>query len=71
MKPRRASFPTLALPPDIAAEVRRIAEAYPPEAIETPAWVRDKLFTPEQALAWTLRFRPQEIATRFIPAAHG
>jgi hypothetical protein len=63
------------LDPAFAAEVQRIADAYPPEAIETPSSARKELFTAAQALAWTLRFRPEElaqdIANRSHAAEHG
>jgi hypothetical protein len=37
-------------------ELRRIANAYPPEAADVPAWEREHYFTPLQQAAWALRF---------------
>lgn len=42
------------------AELRRIADAYPPEARFTPVWERERYFTPLQQAAWALRFEPAE-----------
>ena len=45
-------------------ELRRIANAYPPEARLTPAWERERYFTPLQQAAWTLRFERQPAEAR-------
>ncbi len=41
------------------AELRRIADAYPPEARFTPVSERERYFTPLQQAAWALRFAPE------------
>jgi len=46
----------------ITHAIRRIADAYPADAFDTPRWVRERYFTDDQRAAWTLRFnRPEAI----------
>lgn len=40
----------------IADSIRRIAEAYPPEAASVPSWERERYFTTDQQVAWLWRF---------------
>ena len=41
-------------------EVKRIAASYPPEARSTPVWERERYFSPDQRLAWEMRFAKSE-----------
>ena len=43
------------------AELERIAAAYPEDARFTPAWERERYFTPLQQAAWALRFKPEAV----------
>ena len=44
------------------SEIERIAASYPVEAASTPAWERERYFTPVQQLAWRVRFDPTTAA---------